>query len=162
MILVIDSSALITLAKVGQLDLLRQLAETVMIPSAFYDEVVHSGRGRAGSDEVSRSEWIRVRQVVNREGASRLRGQIGRGEAESIVLAQEIQADLLILDDAVARRLAEEHGLPVAGLLGLLAYAKERGKISALRPMLDAIRAAGFYLDDRLYESLLRHTGEGP
>lgn len=144
MILVIDSSALITLAKVGQLDLLRQLAETVMIPSAVYDEVVHIGRGRAGTDEVSRSDWIIVRKVVNREGVSRLRGQIGRGEAESIVLSQETESDLVILDDAVARRLAEEHGLPVVGLLGLLAYAKERGKISALRPILDAIRAAGF------------------
>lgn len=50
MILVLDSSALITLARIGRLDLLRQVAGTVHIPEAVYEEVVQAGQGRHGSE----------------------------------------------------------------------------------------------------------------
>jgi predicted nucleic acid-binding protein len=53
---------------------------------------------------VRRASWIRVGHVVDRDAVERLRGQLGRGEAESIVLARELSADYLILDDAAARR----------------------------------------------------------
>ncbi len=55
--LVLDSSALITLARIGRLDLLRQLTTTVHIPEAVYDEVVQVGQGRHGSVEIARAQW---------------------------------------------------------------------------------------------------------
>jgi len=57
-ILVLDASALITLARIGRLDLLRQIATAVYIPEALYEEVVERGQGRPGSTEVAHAQWI--------------------------------------------------------------------------------------------------------
>jgi predicted nucleic acid-binding protein len=87
---------------------------------------------------------------------------VGRGEAEAIVLAWELGADAIILDDATARGIAEAAGQRVRGLLGLLLYCKERGVVRALKPILDELLAAGFFLDDALYHVILRQAGEAP
>jgi uncharacterized protein len=65
-----------------------------------------------------------------------------------------------VIDDAVARRLAEQEGRRVVGLTGLLLHAKQQGLLPELKPVLDEIREAGFYLDDMQYQRLLRQAGE--
>lgn len=160
--LVLDSSALITLARIGRLDLLRQLARAVHIPEAVYEEVVLAGQGRHGSVEVAQAQWISRHQVQDQAAVVPLRARVGKGGAEAIVLARELQADVLILDDATARRVAEAEGRTVVGLLGLLLHAKLRGLVGAVRPILDDMVAAGFFLDDSLYRSILGQAGEGP
>lgn len=90
----------------------------------------------------------------------RLRDRLGEGESEVIVLARELSAALVILDDATARRLAETEGLRVVGLLGLLLHAKERRLIGPLRPIVDEMVAAGFFLDESTYRAILRRAGE--
>ena len=75
------------------------------------------------------------------------------------MLARELQADVLILDDATGRRLAEAEGRRVVGLLGLLLHAKSHGVVGAVRPILDDMVAAGFFLDDSL--SLHPQPGRG-
>ena len=76
------------------------------------------------------------------------------------MLARELAVDGLILDDATARRAAETEGQKVLGLLGLVLTGKERGMVRALKPILDEMMAAGFFLDDRLYRSILHEAGE--
>ena len=92
MILVLDSSALITLARIGRLDLLRQIAGTAHIPEAVYEEVVQAGQGRSGSVEVARAHWISRYQIRDQGAVVRLRARVGKGEAEAIVLARESEA----------------------------------------------------------------------
>ena len=162
MILVLDASALITLARIGRLNLLRDLAENIYIPEAVYDEVVRSGRGRAGSSEVAHAQWISYHQVRDRDAVAGLRAQVGQGEAEAIALARELRADAVVLDDATARQLAETAGQKVLGLLGLLLNAKERGVVASLKPIVDDMVAAGFFIDEALYRSILRQAGEQP
>lgn len=162
MILVLDGSALIALARIGRLDLLRHLAERVHIPEAVYDEVVTRGQGRPGSTEVAEAHWISRRHVQDRAAAGRLGGRLGRGEAEAIVLARELSADAVILDDATARAIAEAEGQKVRGLLGLLVYGKERGVVDAVKPILDELVATGFFLDESLYRAIVSQVGEGP
>lgn len=160
MIVVLDASTLITLARIGRLHLLHQIAGAVHIPPAVYDEVVGSGRGRPGSAEVAQVQWISRQEVRDLATVGRLRVQAGRGEAEAIVLARELRADALILDDATARRIAEAEGQKVFGLLGLLIHAKERGIVGVLKPILDEMVQAGFFIDASLYRSVLRQAGE--
>ena len=162
MILVFDSSALITLARIGQLTLLREIAETILIPEAVYEEVVRVGQNRPGSVAVGQALWIVRRQVNDRAAVSRLREQTGPGEAEAIVLAREAQADAVVLDDATARRVAEAEGLKVVGLLGLVLHAKERGVVKSVKPLLDQMISAGFFVDDALYRAILREAREEP
>lgn len=160
MILVLDSSALITLSRIGNLELLQQVAETVHVPQAVYDEVVGAGVDQPGRRALESAQWIMRHQVQDRDTVNRLRGRLGRGEAEAIVLAKELHADHVILDDATARRIAESEGCRVLGLLGLLVHAKERGLIRAVRPHLDRMLSAGFYIDDELYRSILESSRE--
>lgn len=160
MILVADSSALITLARIGRLQLLRAMASVVYVPSAVFDEVVLFGAGRPGSEELANASWVVRRPVRDTESVDLFRGRLGHGESEAIVLAKELGADFLVVDDATARRVAEEEGQRVVGLPGLLINAKERGLVSAIKPLLDAMLASGFFLDTTNYRSILQRAGE--
>lgn len=162
MVLVVDAGALIALARIGHLDLLRRLAGAAVAPEAVYEEVVGSGMSRPGSAEVRQASWIVRRAVQDRAAVERLKGQVGRGEAEAIVLAAELGADVVVLDDATARRLAAMEGRIVVGLLGLLVDGKRRRLIRALKPLLDELRSAGFFVDDPLYRAILSQAGEVP
>lgn len=88
-----------------------------------------------------------------------LQQSLGKGESEAIVLAKEQRADLLILDDLAARKRALQEGLVVIGTLGLLERLRERGILPALKPLLDELKASGFYMGAE-YEELLRQVGE--
>ena len=161
MILVLDSSPLITLARIASLSLLRQLADHIVIPEAVYAECVSLAAGRPGSSEIAQADWITHRTVANRAQVKRLHTRIGLGEAEAIVLTLEIGVDaIVVLDDATARRLAENEGCRVVGLLGLLVVAKQRGLLSGVRRLLDAMRGSGFFVSDDLYRMILRQVGE--
>jgi hypothetical protein len=85
------------------------------------------------------------------------------GEAESIVLALEQNADLILLDEKEGRRAAQRQGLRVLGVVGVLLAAKESHHIQQISPLLDALRqTAGFYLRDDLYDAILHQAGEAP
>lgn len=160
MILVLDTNPLITLARIGSLGLLRQMANQIVIPDAVYVESVSQARGRPGSIEIAQADWIIRRQAENQAHVMRLRNRVGRGEAEAIVLAQQIRADAVVLDDATARQIAEQEGCRVIGLLGLLIDGKRRGLLSTVKPLLDAMREDGFFVGDALYAEILRQAGE--
>lgn len=160
MILVLDASPLIALARIGSLGVLRQLADQIAIPDAVYVETVSQAPGRPGSIELAQADWITRQPVHDQAHVKRLRNRVGLGEAEAIVLAQEIRADAVVLDDATARHLAEQEGCRVVGLLGLLVEGKRRGLLSAVKPLLDAIRQRGFFVGDELYTTILRQVAE--
>ena len=89
MIVVSDSSPLISLARIGELEILRCLYGEILIPQAVWDEIVVEGEGRPGADEVRGSGWIRCEPVSNLHLARILRRELGAGEAEAIALAVE-------------------------------------------------------------------------
>ena len=76
------------------------------------------------------------------------------------MLAKELVADLLVIDDAATRRVAEAEEQRVVGLPGLLIYAKQRGLVTAVKPLLDEMIASGFFLDNTHYQSILQRAGE--
>jgi predicted nucleic acid-binding protein len=160
-IVVSDSSPLVTLAAVGRLDLLRALFTTVLIPDAVYREVVTHGEGRAGATEVSDASWIRRASVENTPLVRALALSLDVGEAEAIALALERDADLVLLDERRGRQQAERMGLTITGTLGVLVEAKRQNLIAEIRPILDALRAeADFWIADALYQRTLDLAGE--
>ena len=66
MIIVSNSSPIINLARIGELNLLHQLYEEVIIPEAVWQEVVVEGVGQPGAEEVESASWIKTRSVTNR------------------------------------------------------------------------------------------------
>jgi uncharacterized protein len=116
-IAVSDSSPLISFAKIERFTLLRQMFGVVTISAEVYAEVAIFGAGLPGAEETSTSPWIQVRQI-NRPSdlaaAQELLG-LGLGELSTLILAKEIAADLVILDDRGARQLAQKGRLPRTG-----------------------------------------------
>jgi predicted nucleic acid-binding protein len=160
-IVVSDSSPLIGLASVGQLDLLQRLYDRLVIPEAVFREVTGRGRSRPGAEAVAKADWIDVSGVTDQTAVAALRGELGPGEAEAIVLAQELRADALLCDDHKARSWARARGLTVVGIAGVLMTAKEEGIIPVVRPLLDSLMAEkGFRLSRALYRQVLELVDE--
>lgn len=94
-----------------------------------------------------------MRQVRLKEDAY-LRG-LDPGEKEAILLAQELNADALIVDDRATRREAQRRGLRVIGTLRVLFDAAEAGLLS-LADAVNTLQASGFYVDRALAEEILK------
>ena len=144
-IVIADSSCLIALSKIGELGLLERLFSHIFIPQAVYQEVVIRGEGRPGSKEVLSANWIKVHNISDRLAVDALRLQLGIGESEAIVLAVEVKADFIILDDWRARQAAIELKLPVVGTVAILTKATEKGYLSDLAKTLESLKLAGFH-----------------
>lgn len=159
MIVVSDTSPITNLAAIGQLDLLPDLYQKVIIPSAVYRELT-AAEGRYPGAIVQSLDWIEVCDVSNSLLVTALRIELDEGEAEAIALAQERAADLLLLDERRGRLAAGRFGLRVVGLLGVLIDAKRRGLILQIKPLLDELIRIGFRISQELYERVLQAAGE--
>lgn len=161
MSVVSNASPLINLARIGRFELLRELYAEIFIPEAVRREVVEEGAGQPGADEVKRAGWMKTQAVTNTLLVQALRQDLDAGEAEAIVLAVELDADLLLMDERRGREVARHLGVDRTGVIGLLVEAKHRGFISAIKPLLGALRdQAGFRVRQALYEQVLTDAGE--
>lgn len=161
MIVVSNTSPIINLAAIGQLELLHQLYGTIAIPGAVYHEIAVKGQGQAGAIEIQISHWFERYQLHNTALAKRLEQELDAGEAEAVTLAVELKADLLLLDERRGRMAAKQLGITVVGLLGILLVAKQRGYLVAIKPLLqDLMTLAGFWIDQELYKLVLESAQE--
>jgi Predicted nucleic acid-binding protein, contains PIN domain len=153
MIVVSDTSPITTLPAVEQTELLKQLFGEVVIPSAVETELLRT--------HPTLPAWLRVQSLQNFVKANLYARSVDRGEAEAIVLAEELHADHLLIDERKGRRLAQQQGLPVVGLLGVVLLAKRANLIPSARVLLEELdREAGIYLTDELKEAALKTVGE--
>lgn len=161
MIVVSDSSPLVSLSAVGHLGLVRKLFGRVLIPEVVYSEIVEHGAGRPGTREVAAATWIERHATSGRSLVALLKVDLDEGEDEAIALALEQDADVVLLDERRGRQRAEALGLRVTGAVGLLVEAKRQGHLAQVRPVLDALREeAGFWVSDRLYRRVLALADE--
>jgi predicted nucleic acid-binding protein len=103
---------------------------------------------------------MQVRDVADRTAVNFVQVALHRGEAEAIVLATELQAAWLVMDDQDARRFADRCGLRTVGTLGILLAAKQSGKIPSLRFEIERLQAIGFRVNPRLLTVVLQRAGE--
>lgn len=131
MIVAADSSLLISLAKLAHFELRRMPFSRVYISAEVRNEVVVFGEGQPGCLEIAQSDGIEAKQLHNPAALLSLRERHGSGvgELSTILLAEEISASLVLLDDHDARKLVKARALRVRGTLGLLETAYKRGYI---------------------------------
>jgi predicted nucleic acid-binding protein len=150
MVVISDTSCLIVLNKLDQLDLLRQLYGSVLITS-----IVRSEFGAPLPD------WFNVVIPPETELYQELKQQLDADEASSIALAKTIQDCLLIVDEAKGRKVASQLEVSTLGTLGMLLKAKEAGLIESLRTLLTTIRdQTNFRFSEAIAIELLIKAGE--
>lgn len=149
---VADTSPLIALHQIGQLQLLERLFGEILVPPAVARE--------AAPSLPEPPAWIRTVTPTQPIGSEVLRASLGPGESEALSLALELRADIVILDDRQARRLASGLGLHVAGTGGILLRAKRAGFIPAVRPLLGQLIGFDFHLSQAILDEILDEAGE--
>jgi predicted nucleic acid-binding protein len=163
-LVVCDSSTLIHLTSIGRLDLLQTFYGQITIPPAVWNEVVEQGAGRAGAQEVAEARqagWITLLAPADEPLVDLLKRDLDAGESEVIALAIERQADLILLDESEARRIAERYGLAKTGVIGLLIRAKRQGLVDSLQAELDRLQTqGGFWIEAELYNQVLASIEE--
>jgi uncharacterized protein len=125
---------LTNLAAIGQFDLLHQLYGEVHIAEGVWQELNATGPRWPGRNEVAAGDWIERHSVQNQTVVTALRRDLHKGEAETIALALELGADLVLLDEREGRHAAQRLELRVAGVVGVLLEAKSKGAVDAIRP----------------------------
>jgi predicted nucleic acid-binding protein len=148
---IVNSTPLIALCKVNQLELLRELYTEITIPEAVFQEVT------AKNDSVKRKilengAWIHVQSVSDTIDRRMYKAKLHDGEVEVMILAQEIKADLVIIDDNAARKTAVYLGLPLTGTVGVLLRAKAEGLVPKVMPIVDSMEQNGLYYGSVLKE----------
>ena len=160
MIVVSNTTPILSLYKIGRLGLLERLFGQVFVPAAVYSEISVLGKGKPGHNVIDNLDSIQIKQVENTLAVEMLRSQLDYGEAEAIVLARELGADILMLDEKKARKVAQATMQQVSGTIGILQLAKDKGFIQTLKPELDALIAQNIWIDNRLYQAILEANQE--
>ncbi len=158
-VVVANTTPIIALALIGQLRLLGQLYVEVLIPPAVEDEILRGGASGVGVTESREATFIRITRLSDPSRADLL-SDLDRGEAEVIALSQEVNADLVIIDERLARQHARRLGLKLTGTLGILLEAKRKGYVVAVKPLIEQLVQRGIRLSDEVIAEALRLAGE--
>lgn len=155
---VCNTGPIIALSRIGRLDLLRQIIPSIRVPSIVVGEL-KDGFGKA---DLNVSGWLET--IVIQDSSSLpdafLSAELDAGEAAVITLAKELNIGVL-MDERKGRRVAAEaYGLMVIGTGRILLEAKNRRLIGQIRPLVEQMRAGGYYLSERLMRNLCREAGE--
>lgn len=152
-VVVSDTSAISALLQIDEIDILRHLYGQILIPTAVATELQRS--------HSSIPDFIRTVSVKESPVLQTRRFMLDVGEACAITLAEQVDADLLLIDEKKGRAVAKQAGLQYMGLVGSLIEAKRRGIIQDLSHLLGRITAeAGFRLSPQLKTAVLNAVGE--
>ena len=157
---IVNTTPLIALCHVGQLDLLYQMYGGIMIPQAVYQELSEKQDSICKKQVDSSLDWIFVENIENETAKSMFKSQLHDGEVEVMILAKEKNADLVIIDDANAKKYAKYLDLPVTGTLGILIKAKKQGYIKELKTVIQGMIDKNIYISDKLMKLCLEQVDE--
>ena len=138
-----DTSPIQYLHQIQQLHILPALAGKIIVPPAVVNEINVGRLAAVDLPELSRLDWVFVQSPAG-QSALPLISDLGAGESEVLMLALETPGSTVILDDMLARQMAESLELPLTGTLGLLLDAKRAGLIRQVSPLLEQLQALRF------------------
>jgi len=142
-----DSTCLIGLERIGELNILPALFDPIIIPPEVEREFGN------------KLSWLQTESLTSGVLVAALRMIVDAGEAEAIALASE-KSCLLISDDKQARSAAKRLGVTIIGTVGVLVRAKQSGVIALLKPILNDLERNSFFISRALREEALRLVGE--
>lgn len=159
-LVVCDTPCLLYLGRIGRLDLLRALFERVVVPSQVALELDMGRFLRADTCDPRKLEWARLVEVSQEEIQRLPANRLGEGERAVIAYALSHKDHLACLDDRLARSFAEESGLQVMGIVGMLVVAKRARLIGEIASVLEQLKCEGFRLGEDVISKALHLAGE--
>lgn len=160
MIIVSNTTPLSQLARINQLSLLQEVFTKIIIPAEVYAELTQGNHPNTAAFLVA--DWLEVRNVSDSDKIKMLQADtnLDLGECAAIILASELEAQQILIDEKAARKIAISRNLSVVGTVGILLIAKQRGLITNVKTLLDALLIEETYISEQLYRYALTIAGE--
>lgn len=136
---------------IGQIEVLPALFGTVLVPSAVHQELQQPGTPAEVRSWIAGSPpWLLPKRVSVIDPSL----DLDAGETQAIALAEEVGADLLLMDERKGSREARKRGLQTAGTLAILDRADLAGLLD-FETALAKLNATNFHLSPVLINSLV-------
>jgi predicted nucleic acid-binding protein len=149
-IVVSNSTPIIVLARIDKLEILQRLYGNIYIPIAVSQEVAFKG-----NNLLQRNPWMKIKHVNDNLARDAFSVSLHSGEVEAMLLTRQLGADLLIIDDGLARKYAKRLNITITGTVGVILQAKNKGIIPRVKPILDDIISNGFFLSEQVRREIL-------
>ena len=161
MIVISDTTPIISLMKVGRLELLQQLFDIVYIPMAVYKELTENESYPREAKIVQECDFLIVERVENEKSVTILRNLNGldAGESEAIILAGEKQSDVLLVDENKGRQVAKKMGIAITGTIGILMQAFDERMLTRedIEECIEHLKESEIRISEKLYQILREH-----
>ena len=161
MLVVSDTTPIISLMKDNKLGILKDLFKEIIIPEAVYNELTMNPNYPEEANTIRNSDFIRTVTLDDRKLVDIFQRATGLdlGESEAIVYSDENDADLLMMDESRGRQVAKQMSIRVIGTLGILQLANEKGLLSGreVRHCIEVLKKNERHISDELIEMVLKN-----
>lgn len=155
-LVIADAGSIFSLATIDKLEVLNQLFDETKIARAVWEEITLDKT----THFYKKIECFFKSKVTAINSFNNLTFVMDWGESESVILCKELNADLLLIDDKKARKIAENFDITCVGTLGILSLARSKGIIKELRPLFKTFLENNRYYSIKLLNFLLEKHNE--
>lgn len=159
MIVISDTTPIVSLIKISRIDLLEKLFGEVCIPEAVFRELTTNTVFESEAEIVKNSPFLKTTPVKNRKSLEILQAASGLddGESEAIILADELKSDILVIDERKGRKVAQKLGITITGTIGILIQAHDEKIISTedIKIYLEQLKNSSIRLSESLIQEAL-------
>ena len=153
-----NTTPILSLLKIDKLSLLKELYGKITIPYAVYQEI-EKGVDKPYYKDLSKIDWIDIKHLTTPSFPA-YHIDLDLGETEVLLLSKELNADLVIIDEILARRYAKQLELNLTGTLGILLKAKQMYLIESVKELLDELKEKGNWYSSELTSNVLKLAKE--
>lgn len=161
MIVIADTTPLISLLKLNRLDLLKELFSTVYIPNFVLQELISNPKYKSEADTILNSQFIITKSITDTTALHILMkvNMLDRGEGEAIILANELNAEVLLMDEVKGRKIAKKLGLNLSGTLGVLMKAFDKNLLNTSEVLyyIDKLQEYNRQIGEKLIKQVKAH-----
>ncbi len=152
-----NTTPIIALSSINQLNLLQALFSEIYVVEEVIEECAEGGRIIV--PDLTQLSWINIVKSIDTLQNHFLM-ELDKGEKHTLNMAISKNADYVIIDEKIARNIAEYLGISVTGTLGVLLKAKQQGKIVSFSKCAKAMQKQGIYYNTSLLEKLALQVDE--
>ncbi len=158
MIVISNTTPIISLSSIGKIGFLKEIFGVIYIPDAVYSEL--RAKKAYGYEEIYNFDIFKRVHIKDRIKKDLLLRDLGEGESEVIVCGLEMKADFILIDDRLAYKIAKSLDLTPIGTLAVLIEAKRRKLVDNIGPLLNEMQRKGRWYSNKVIEKVLLKVGE--